>query len=99
MFMHNAASPYGENIFATSGTTTPAAVVADWVAEKSKYNYAANSCSSPPCGHYTQVVWRTSVRLGCGVKNCTTNSPFGSGNWQFWVCSYDPPGNDGSRPY
>lgn len=98
-FMHNPNSPYGENIFATSGTATPAAVVADWVSEKANYNYGANTCSGT-CGHYTQVVWRSSVRLGCGVKNCTTGSPFGSGAWQFWVCSYDPPGNfTGQRPY
>lgn len=98
MFMHNPSSGYGENIYATSGSATPAAVVANWVAEQANYNYSTNTCSST-CGHYTQVVWRTSIRLGCGVKNCTMNSPFGGGNWQFWVCDYDPPGNSGGRPY
>jgi len=69
------------------------------VSEKANYNYSANSCSAT-CGHYTQVVWRNSLRLGCGVKNCTTGSPFGGGAWQFWVCNYDPPGNiSGQRPY
>jgi pathogenesis-related protein 1 len=97
---HNPTSPYGENIFASTGGSTPAAVVGDWVSEKSNYNYGANTCSGT-CGHYTQVVWRNSIRLGCGVRNCTTGSPFsGGGNWQFWVCNYDPPGNVGTaRPY
>lgn len=99
MFMHNPSTPYGENIYATTGSTTPAAVVTSWVSEKANYNYSANSCSAT-CGHYTQVVWRNSLRLGCGVKNCTTGSPFGGGAWQFWVCNYDPPGNiSGQRPY
>lgn len=97
-FMHNPAGTYGENIYASTGGSTPAAVVGNWVAEKSNYNYGANTCSGV-CGHYTQVVWRASVRLGCGVRSCTTGSPFGSGNWQFWVCNYDPPGNSGGRPY
>lgn len=97
-FAHNPNSGYGENIYATSGTATPAAVVADWVSEKADYNYSANSCSAV-CGHYTQVVWRNSLRLGCGVKTCPAGSGF-SGPWQFWVCDYDPPGNfNGTRPY
>jgi hypothetical protein len=101
MFAHNPSSGYGENIYANSDPSTPAAVVADWMKESQNYNYATNTCSST-CGHYTQVVWRASLRLGCGVTNCTTNSPFGSlngGKWQFWVCDYDPPGNSGGRPY
>jgi pathogenesis-related protein 1 len=97
-FMHSGGS-YGENIYAGSGTATPDAVVADWVSESASYDYATNGCSGT-CGHYTQVVWAASARLGCGVANCTTNSPFGGGDWQFWVCNYDPPGNYvGQKPY
>jgi uncharacterized protein YkwD len=98
MFKHSGGQ-YGENIFATSGTAKPSDVVDSWVSEKANYDYANNSCSGV-CGHYTQVVWAASLHLGCGVANCTQNSPFGSGNWQFWVCNYDPPGNfNGERPY
>lgn len=97
-FSHSG-SAYGENIYATSGTSTPADVVNSWVSEKAKYSYANNSCSGT-CGHYTQVVWAASTSLGCGVKTCTQNSPFGSPSWQFWVCNYDPPGNYiGQKPY
>ncbi len=100
-FKHSNGS-YGENIYADTGQGDAQAVVADWVSEKKNYNYAANSCSSV-CGHYTQVVWAKSLRLGCAVKQCTTGSPFGSfngGKWSFWVCNYDPPGNfNGQRPY
>jgi uncharacterized protein YkwD len=90
---------YGENIYATSGTATPNDVVAAWIAESAQYDYAANACSGI-CGHYTQVVWRASARLGCGVANCSSGSPFGGGAWQLWVCNYDPPGNYvGEKPY
>jgi hypothetical protein len=94
---------YGSNAFAGTGTYTPAEVVAAWVGEDADYDYASNTCQPPPaqCGHYTQVVWRTSVELGCGMTNCTANNPFGgSGQWQLWVCNYSPPGNYvGEKPY
>jgi hypothetical protein len=54
------------------------------------------------CGHYTQIVWRSTTHIGCGVENCTTNSPFGPSfpNWTFVVCNYEPPGNIiGQQPY
>jgi uncharacterized protein YkwD len=94
--------PYGSNAFAGTGTYTPAQVVAAWVGEDANYDYATNSCTpNQQCGHYTQVVWRDSVKLGCGTKTCTTNSPFGgSAPWELWVCNYDPPGNYiGMKPY
>lgn len=92
---------YGENIYATAGKkATPADVVKSWADEAAHYDYATNGCNDV-CGHYTQVVWRNSARLGCGVTNCTTNSPFsGFSDWQFWVCNYDPPGNfNNQKPY
>ncbi|MBL9002923.1 MAG: Fis family transcriptional regulator [Myxococcales bacterium] len=101
MFQHSS-NGYGENIYADAGQGDARAVVDNWVSEKANYNYAANTCSKV-CGHYTQVVWRSSLRLGCAAKQCTTGSPFGSfngGKWTFWVCDYDPPGNfGGQRPY
>ncbi len=100
MFAHGGMGNYGQNIYASAGSTAADAVVADWVAEKANYDYASNTCSGT-CGHYTQVVWAASLNLGCGVTNCTQNSPFqGFPSWQMWVCDYDPAGNfNGERPY
>lgn len=103
-FVHNTASGYGENLWAAAGATgvTPLEVVTDWASEKQYYTYSSNSCAAgKACGHYTQVVWRNSTSVGCAMKVCTTNSPFGgSGAWQFWLCDYDPPGNFvGQKPY
>jgi hypothetical protein len=92
-------SKFGENIFASSGSATPQEVVDSWVREAQDYDYESNQCRNV-CGHYTQVVWRDSTRLGCGVTSCTTGSPFGDGSWQLWVCNYDPPGNfNEQKPY
>jgi hypothetical protein len=100
-FQHGGTGNYGQNIYATSSTATPLEVVSSWASEQANYDYAANTCSAI-CGHYTQMVWASSLNLGCGVQNCTQNSPFGGGNspWQFWVCDYNPPGNfSGQQPY
>lgn len=93
---------FGENIYATSGTATAQDVVASWVSEKSDYDYATNSCRTGllGCGHYSQVVWRSTTSIGCAAKICTSGSPWGAGSWQFWVCNYAPAGNrEGERPY
>jgi hypothetical protein len=101
MFSHSTQG-YGQNIYAStgSGSPSPKAVVDSWVSETKNYNYSANTCSGT-CGHYTQVVWRNSTGVGCGVKACSTNSPFtGSTNWFVVVCNYSPPGNvNNQRPY
>jgi pathogenesis-related protein 1 len=91
---------WGSNAFAGTGTYKPADVVGSWVSEDADYDYATNTCTKD-CGHYTQVVWRDSVGLGCGTTTCTQNNPFGgSGAWQLWVCNYDPAGNYvGMKPY
>jgi uncharacterized protein YkwD len=91
---------FGENLYATTGDGNAAEVVDSWVSEKESYDYANNSCSDV-CGHYTQVVWADSQRVGCAVADCTNGGPFGgSGSWELWVCNYDPPGNFiGERPY
>jgi len=85
--LSHSGGPYGENIFWSSGQSTPADAVTAWVNEKQFYDYASNSCAAGQiCGHYTQVVWRNSQNLGCGSATCNAGG-------KFVVCSYDPPGN------
>lgn len=86
------AQKYGENLFGASGqAATSEQVVAAWAAEVADYDAKTGRCRGV-CGHYTQIVWRSSQRLGCGVATC--------GDSEVWVCNYDPPGNFlGQRPY
>jgi len=93
-FEHRKNSSYGENLAAASGQQlSPNQVVTMWGEEVSDYNYAANSCKpGKMCGHYTQVVWRNTKQVGCGMAR-------GNGK-EVWVCNYNPPGNyRGQRPY
>jgi len=105
-FEHNAKrGKYGENLAAAAppGSKKDAQVVYDWASESADYSYASNKCArGKVCGHYTQVVWRDTTRVGCATVICTKNSPFGAQvpKWQLWVCNYTPPGNYvGQKPY
>jgi pathogenesis-related protein 1 len=85
---------YGENIFWASALTwsdgrkelqkvSPGQVVDSWSSEKADYNYATNSCTpGKMCGHYTQVVWRTTRTVGCAMAICEDTRQ------QVWVCQY-----------
>jgi pathogenesis-related protein 1 len=100
LWMHSNTS-YGENLYASTGSPpSGAAVVTSWSSETAHYNYAANTCAeNEDCGHYTQIVWRSSTLVGCGAATCTQNSPWDSGTWHIVVCNYSPAGNNGNRPY
>ncbi len=88
---HRENRPYGENLYWNSGGAVPSTVVSAWTVEAANYNHADNSCNGI-CGHYTQVVWANTTKVGCGVAAC--------GNAEVWVCNYDPPGNYyGQSPY
>ena len=44
------------------------------------------------CGHYTQIVWKTTTEFGCAKSICEGNVT--------WVCNYNPPSNwVGEKPY
>ncbi len=85
-------SHYGENIAAANGRSlTPTQVVDMWGNEVKDYNYATNTCRRV-CGHYTQVVWKNTTEVGCGMVHI--------GGQEVWVCNYNPPGNFmGQKPY
>lgn len=92
---------YGENLFWASAwsngdiqNVSSKNVVENWASEKSDYDYAYNRCSpGKVCGHYTQLVWKSTREVGCGVAVCNNNE-------QIWVCRYTPAGNwVGNKPY
>ena len=90
--------PYyvGENVFASTGNATGEAAVGSWAAEGADYNLSTNACAvDADCGHYTQLVWRTTLKLGCASGSCP-RLRFSS----TIVCDYGPGGNvNGQRPY
>ena len=96
-----AEEPYGENLYGATAWgmalgTTPQAVVDAWWSEIEFYDYATNGCTGV-CGHYTQVMWKGSTEVGCGMAVCDEGANAQS---DVWVCNYNPPGNYiGQRPW
>ena len=93
-FEHRPNNTYGENIWTgTAGWFPITDVTKSWSDEVKDYNIATNTCSAGAvCGHFTQVVWYTTRRIGCGKAT--------GGGQDYVVCNYDPPGNyDGESPF
>ena len=103
--IHSRSTELGENLYWASaisysnGTSkpqviTPTQVTDSWGSEKADYNYGTNTCTNGKiCGHYTQIIWKTTAQVGCGKAVCSDNS-------QVWVCNYSPAGNFiGETPY
>jgi pathogenesis-related protein 1 len=84
----------GENLWkGTTGAFPVSEVVDSWGSEKADYNYSKNKCKvGKICGHYTQIVWKNTRKVGCAKIECDGMTT--------WVCQYDPPGNFiGQKPY
>ena len=82
------AGPYGENIyFASPSDGSSAAAIANTdVASRAWYEqeeglYMYDGQFSSNTGHFTQMVWKSSCKLGCGYTE------------NFVVCRYSPQGN------
>lgn len=78
--------PYGENLArGIAGVhDDPAEIVELWYRELEEYHFGQGGFSLAT-GHFTQMIWANSRRLGCGTSTC--------GGKRIWVCHYDPPGN------
>ncbi|XP_064630941.1 GLIPR1-like protein 1 [Lineus longissimus] len=105
----------GQNMWMSTGTN-PARVgkkaVTAWFNEKKNYDLSNDKCDpGTMCGHYTQIVWSKTTKVGCGYKLCRcetgkkgdfaclkeSSKPY---SWMFVVCDYSPGGNyAGVSPY
>uniref|UniRef100_G3CJR9 Salivary antigen-5 n=1 Tax=Dipetalogaster maximus TaxID=72496 RepID=VA5_DIPMA len=69
-------------------------MVKDWFDEVKDYSFGSGFSSGT--GHYTQIVWANTSKVGCGY------SYYKEGTWYagYLVCNYKPPGNwYGQDPY
>jgi pathogenesis-related protein 1 len=102
----NPKGSYGENLYWASPLmwsdgrkelrkVSPTEVIDSWGNEKADYDHARNECKAGAvCGHYTQMVWHNTLKVGCAMATC------GNTHEQVWVCHYSPAGNIvGETPY
>eukprot|EP00294_Goniomonas_avonlea_P013752 CAMPEP_0114553636 /NCGR_PEP_ID=MMETSP0114-20121206/7775_1 /TAXON_ID=31324 /ORGANISM="Goniomonas sp, Strain m" /LENGTH=347 /DNA_ID=CAMNT_0001738615 /DNA_START=12 /DNA_END=1055 /DNA_ORIENTATION=+ len=81
--------PYGENLAWGSVPTyfdsfIEGAVDA-WYDEVANYNFATGASNGGTIGHFTQVVWKATTKVGCAVGRCS--------NAEIIVCQYKAAGN------
>jgi hypothetical protein len=95
---HDRGSGEGENLWmGDAGAYRPHTMVEDWIGEKvhfayGTFPYVSRTRSWRDVGHYTQIIWRHTDRLGCAMT--TAN------DWDYLVCRYRAPGNVvGEKPY
>ncbi|XP_058881926.1 cysteine-rich venom protein Cau1-like [Acipenser ruthenus] len=89
MFLNFTASGCGENLYMSSSADSWDMAVQAWYDEVKDFKYGVGSTNGAVVGHYTQVVWYRSNKVGCAVAHCP-----GSKYEYFYVCQYCPPGND-----
>ncbi|XP_036447309.1 peptidase inhibitor 16 [Colossoma macropomum] len=91
----------GENLFISTGPFNVDKALSDWFGEHADYIYDNNTCSdNMMCGHYTQIVWAETTRVGCAAHICETVKGLFFENAAMLVCNYFPPGNvAGQKPY
>ncbi|XP_066528098.1 peptidase inhibitor 16 [Hoplias malabaricus] len=91
----------GENLFISTGAFKLEKALSDWFEERTDYDYDNNTCPEDKmCGHYTQMVWAKTTRVGCEVHFCQTVESLDFKNASLLVCNYSPAGNViGLKPY
>lgn len=78
---------FGENIFVSARSDDKVTVAVDkWEDEEHHWNNKTATCESGKiCTHYTQLVWRSTTKIGCAINRQA------SGKWKLLlVCNYDP---------
>ncbi|XP_072049241.1 uncharacterized protein [Amphiura filiformis] len=99
---HTSNAKYGENLWAMwgggfgLGAITGQDPVKAWYDEMTNpgYNFNTPTMFSYGTGHFTQVVWAATKKIGCW----TAEHPFQGMTRVFTACEYDPPGNMNMRP-
>lgn len=96
VFEHREDVEYGENMFAASNIAVNATAAVDWwMKEKAFWDNTAGACQAGKvCTHYTQMVWKSTAQVGCGINRNA------SGKYKvILVCNFNPQGNQPGSAY
>ena len=90
-FEHSKVKGQGENLWrGTRGAYGYHQMVGGWSGEATHYRHdvfpkVSSTGRWQDVGHYTQLVWKETSRVGCGLA--------AGARWDVLVCRYSPPGN------
>ncbi|XP_043093709.1 GLIPR1-like protein 1 [Puntigrus tetrazona] len=102
--MHPTFTSVGENLWTGElySSFKPESAVKMWKDEDVHYSLDANACTAGKvCGHYTQIVWADSYKVGCAAQACPNGvAHFTTRPGVIFVCNYATAGNyAGVSPY
>uniref|UniRef100_A0A452QBY5 ShKT domain-containing protein n=1 Tax=Ursus americanus TaxID=9643 RepID=A0A452QBY5_URSAM len=84
----------GENLYMSSYPAPWSEAIQNWYEERHNFVYGVGPKSSDAVvGHYTQLVWYSSYRVGCGIAYCPNQESLK----YYYVCQYCPAGNNVSK--
>jgi uncharacterized protein YkwD len=90
---HIVTSGHGQNLYMVYGTRVPQSPLtsadASWQDEKKLWDKKSTKTYYGDTGHYTQVVWKATTRVGCGVADGVVSTLPA----KFVACNYSPAGN------
>lgn len=98
----------GENLahgYDSETNITVQSMIQGWIDEKQFLQSDRKTCTANPknipCGHYTQMVWKNTTEVGCGIiRKSNSFTEDSKGKASYLVCIYNPGGNiDGVAAY
>ncbi|XP_056017031.1 cysteine-rich secretory protein 3-like [Ostrea edulis] len=72
----------GQNLLWARYKSTWNVTIYSWYAEVYEFTYGKPI--PPGVGHYTQIVWADSIKVGCGYAHCQAKGV------HYYVCNYSP---------
>ncbi|KAI1882542.1 hypothetical protein AGOR_G00251820, partial [Albula goreensis] len=102
--LHPKFHPVGENLWVGENIRafTAKTAIQKWYDEVTDFSYSTLDCTPKKmCGHYNQVVWADSYKVGCAVHICPNGiNKFVTKKYAIFVCNYGEAGNvKGVQPY
>lgn len=86
----------GQNIFVANVQVPWFFAAKVWFLERLNFTYGEDKNDPNVVGHYTQMVWYSTHRVGCGFSYCEASNATGRPYYSY-VCNYCPIGNHPER--
>ena len=80
----------GENIFIATHKVSWNFAIKSWFSEKDFFSYGCHGNNLTEVGHYTQLVWNSSHKVGCGFAKCVGSKHSNWSKYYAYVCNYCP---------